>query len=240
MAGYFTPRSYDRKGPWAFLKDKLVRLGIPLVVFWFVINPVSWLGLWLMPASLTGISVRSINSIYLKIRQRMAASCETQSLFNDLAEGVCGDMPAMISRQTDECRGSVPSVFGIREQGGRISTEMIPACSSHVLSDVVNGRRFLHEVFGQQDWVSRYDGLVDLDRQRYLRIQWPDAGQPSNLYKARISEVFWGFTKQRLYQFRGLHRHTLYLHLKETEYRFNHRREPLYQDLLDMLRSHPL
>ena len=146
----------------------------------------------------------------------------------------------MIFRQTDERSVSVPNVFGIREQHGRISTDMIPACSSRVLSDVVNGRRDLHEVFGQQDWVSRYDGLVDLDRQRYLRIQWPDTGRPSNLCEARRSDVFWGFAKQRLYQFRGLHRHTLYLHLKETEYRFNHRREPLYRDLLEMLRRYPL
>ena len=56
LAGYFTPGSFDRKGPGSFLKDKLLRLGIPLVVFYFVLSPISWLGLWLMPASLTGIT----------------------------------------------------------------------------------------------------------------------------------------------------------------------------------------
>ena len=66
LAGYFTPGSYDRKGPWAFLKDKLVRLGIPLVVFWFVLNPLSWLGLWLMPASLTGITTPPTWGTYLR------------------------------------------------------------------------------------------------------------------------------------------------------------------------------
>ena len=30
LSGYFTPRSYDRKGPRAFLRDRLIRLGIPL------------------------------------------------------------------------------------------------------------------------------------------------------------------------------------------------------------------
>ncbi|MCB0110309.1 MAG: acyltransferase family protein, partial [Caldilineaceae bacterium] len=29
LAGYFTPGSYDRKGAGAFLKDRLLRLGIP-------------------------------------------------------------------------------------------------------------------------------------------------------------------------------------------------------------------
>jgi glucan biosynthesis protein C len=56
LAGYFVPGSVDRKGPGAFLKERLVRLGIPLVVFYFVLNPLSWLGLWLMPPALTGIT----------------------------------------------------------------------------------------------------------------------------------------------------------------------------------------
>jgi glucan biosynthesis protein C len=56
LAGYFTPGSFDRKGPTSFLKGRLVRLGIPLVVFYFVLNPISRIGWWLMPASLTGIT----------------------------------------------------------------------------------------------------------------------------------------------------------------------------------------
>ena len=33
IAGYFAPGSFDRKGVGSFLKDKLVRLGIPALVF---------------------------------------------------------------------------------------------------------------------------------------------------------------------------------------------------------------
>ncbi|MFG1815907.1 acyltransferase family protein [Kribbella sp. NPDC049174] len=40
LSGYFTPASYDRKGPRAFLRDRLIRLGIPLLVFYFVFNPI--------------------------------------------------------------------------------------------------------------------------------------------------------------------------------------------------------
>jgi len=39
LAGYFTPASYDRKGPRQFLKDRLLRLGIPMLCFDFVIGP---------------------------------------------------------------------------------------------------------------------------------------------------------------------------------------------------------
>jgi hypothetical protein len=56
LAGYFTPVSYDRKESGSFLKDRLLRLGIPLVIFYFVLNPISRIGWWLMPAELTGIT----------------------------------------------------------------------------------------------------------------------------------------------------------------------------------------
>jgi hypothetical protein len=56
LAGYFTPGSVDRKGSGAFLKERLVRLGIPLLLFVFVLNPIASIGNWLMPSSLTGIT----------------------------------------------------------------------------------------------------------------------------------------------------------------------------------------
>ena len=39
IAGYFTPSSYDHKGPRQFLKDRLLRLGIPLLCYDFIIGP---------------------------------------------------------------------------------------------------------------------------------------------------------------------------------------------------------
>lgn len=40
ISGYFTPASYDRKGPGQFLKGRLLRLGLPLVFYDLVINPI--------------------------------------------------------------------------------------------------------------------------------------------------------------------------------------------------------
>ncbi len=39
ISGYFTPGSYARKGPRLFLKDRLLRLGIPLVCYDTVVHP---------------------------------------------------------------------------------------------------------------------------------------------------------------------------------------------------------
>jgi glucans biosynthesis protein C len=39
ISAYFVPGSYDRKGARRFLKDRLIRLGIPLAVYCWIINP---------------------------------------------------------------------------------------------------------------------------------------------------------------------------------------------------------
>lgn len=39
LSGYFTAPAYDRKGAATFLKDRAIRLGIPLLVYFFVLNP---------------------------------------------------------------------------------------------------------------------------------------------------------------------------------------------------------
>ena len=39
LAGYYTPSSFDRKGAARFLTERLLRLGIPLALYFFVISP---------------------------------------------------------------------------------------------------------------------------------------------------------------------------------------------------------
>ncbi|WP_218080738.1 acyltransferase family protein [Anthocerotibacter panamensis] len=41
LAGYFTPPAFDRKGIVRFLLDRLIRLGIPLFVYGFILGPVT-------------------------------------------------------------------------------------------------------------------------------------------------------------------------------------------------------
>jgi len=41
IAGYFVPGAYDAKGPGKFLQDRAIRLGLPLLLFVFFLQPVS-------------------------------------------------------------------------------------------------------------------------------------------------------------------------------------------------------
>ena len=53
-------------------------------------------------------------------------------------------------------------------------------------------------------------------------------------------EGFWSYSKRRLAKFNGMNGRKFYLHLKECEFRFNHRRDNLYLLLLKELRNNPL
>ncbi len=39
ISAYFTPGAYDRKGAGPFLRDRLLRLGLPLLIYDILINP---------------------------------------------------------------------------------------------------------------------------------------------------------------------------------------------------------
>ncbi|MFW9820381.1 MAG: acyltransferase family protein [Candidatus Thorarchaeota archaeon] len=61
LGGYFTPKSYDRKGVGSFWKERILRLGIPILVYVAIVNPImayslSVLGIypWTLPGSLLG------------------------------------------------------------------------------------------------------------------------------------------------------------------------------------------
>ena len=82
-------------------------------------------------------------------------------------------------------------------------------------------------------------GLVDLG---YGHVRIDHARDEFTKGTVHINgiEGFWGLAKVRLTKFKGLPRHTFHLHLKETEWRYNHRRADKYTCLLQHLRKNPL
>jgi hypothetical protein len=41
LAGYYTPPAYDRHGPAGFARERVLRLGIPLLVYFFLLHPLT-------------------------------------------------------------------------------------------------------------------------------------------------------------------------------------------------------
>ena len=74
----------------------------------------------------------------------------------------------------------------------------------------------------------------------YIKLHKKIAVQCEKISPFNGIKSFWGYAKKRLIKFNGIDKKMFYLHLKETEYRLNHRHDNLYLDLLKLLRNNPL
>jgi transposase len=98
---------------------------------------------------------------------------------------------------------------------------------------------------GDRDIIERhrlnvYNGIADFNSIRLYRINESIPGITRG--KSHIDEIdmFWGMLKSRLIKFRGLNSGTLYLHVKETEFRYNYRENDLFELLMEILHKRPL
>jgi transposase len=191
-------------------------------------------------AVMTNLSVRRVNDIYLKIRKRIAQYCELKSPYSgevEVDESYFG--PKRIRGKRGRGAGGKTIVFGIFKRNGHVYTEIVPNASKASLLRAIRGQVSLETIVHSDGWRG-YDGLVDMGYAKHLRVQHSNNEFANNKSHINGIESFWSFAKRRLVKFNGIHKHTFYLHLKETEFRFNHRRDNLHKALLKLLRNHPI
>jgi transposase len=191
-------------------------------------------------AQLSGISVRSINSIYLRIRHRLAQYCEQVSpLGGELEADESYFGPRRVRGLRGRGAGQKTVVFGLLKRGSNVYTEIVPNASKRILQAIIRGKADVASVIHTDRWRG-YDGLVDVGFDKHLRVNHGNNEFARGNIHVNGIESFWSYAKRRLVQFNGVPRHTFYLHLKETEYRFNHRHQSLYKALLSLLNQQPL
>jgi len=192
-------------------------------------------------AQLIGLTRKTVTTIFLKIRERIAEECERASPFSGCEVEV--DESYFGARRVRGKRGRGASgktiVFGIFKRNGCVYTEVVPDCKKATLQAIIRGRVAPEAAIHSDGWRG-YDGLVDLGYAKHFRVN-----HGSNEFARGNSHVngiegFWSFAKRRLQKFNGVSAQTFYLHLKECEYRFNHRNKNLYRELLKLLRENPL
>ncbi len=192
-------------------------------------------------AALTGLSLRSIHDIFFRIRTRLAEACQRESVASpedvEVDESYFG--PRRVRGKPGRGAGGKTIVFGIYERGGQVYTEIVPDCRKRTLQAVVRGRIPLETAIHSDGW-SGYDGLVDVGYEKHFRVKHREGTFSSGRTHINGIEAFWSFAKRRLQKFNGIPDHTFELHLKECEWRFNHRKDDLYQALLKLLRTRPL
>ena len=191
-------------------------------------------------AALTRISRVSINRHLAALRRRMAWHCDqVQPMSGDIEV----DESYFSARRVRGKRGrgafGKTTVFGLFNRHGQVSTEIVPDCQKATLQAIIRGRVSLDSVLYSDGWRG-YDGLVDVGYGRHFKVAHDRNEFGRGAVHINGIEGFWGFAKSRLVQFRGMNKKTFYLHLKECEFRFNHRHHEIYQLLLKSCRENPI
>jgi len=191
-------------------------------------------------ANITDLNRNTVNRYLKEIRRGIAEYCKQSS-------PLCGEVEIDESyfgaRRIKGRRGRGASgktiVFGIFKRNGKVYTEIVPNCARKTLQAVIRGCVELESVIHSDGWRG-YDGLVDLGYKKHFRVNHGSDEFVQGKSHINGIESFWGYAKTRLSRFRGMRKSTFHLHLKECEFRFNHRRQNLYILLLKIFKANPL
>ena len=191
-------------------------------------------------AQVAVLNRNTVNRLLQGIRERIALACEAESPVSGEIEV---DESYFGARRVRGLRGrgarGKTIVFGLFKRQGRVYTEIVPDCSRATLQGIIRGRVDPESVIHSDGWRG-YNGLVDLGYQKHYRVQHSENEFANERSHINGIESFWAYSKTRLVRFRGMQKHTFYFHLKECEFRFNHRGEDLYKLVLTMCRKTPL
>ena len=194
----------------------------------------------LTAAGLAGLSVQSTQSLYDGLRLRiLALTLEEARPFAgevEIDESYFG--PRRVRGKRGRGAGGKTPVIGLLKRGGKVFTEIVENCSKQALMPIIRGQVLSEATVYTDGWKS-YDGLV-LGGYKHHRIHHHQNQFARGKNHVNGIESFWSFTKLRLAKLRGIRAEYFFLHLKESEWRWNHRHDNLYLFLLKNLRSKPL
>ena len=102
---------------------------------------------------------------------------------------------------------------------------------------VIKGKVIEESTIYTDGWKS-YDGLV-LNGYKHYRIHHHENEFARGKNHVNGIESFWSYTKRRLLKFNGIRKDKFLLHLKESQFRWNNRKN-IYKLLLENFREKPL
>jgi transposase len=189
---------------------------------------------------LAGLSVQSTQRLYDRLRVRILEL--TMEEARPFAGEVEIDESYFGARRVRGKRGrgagGKTPVIGLLKRGGKVFTEIVENCSRQALMPIIKGQVLSEATIYTDGWKS-YDGLV-LGGYKHHRIHHHQNQFARGKNHVNGIESFWSFAKLRLAKLHGIRAEYFFLHLKESEWRWNHRHDNLYLFLLKNLRAEPL
>src|SRR3989338_7094251 len=191
-------------------------------------------------SKITRLNRNTVNRYTRLIRERILEDCERQSPFGgevEVDESYFG--PRRVRGKRGRGAGGKTIVFGVFKRNGRVYTEIVPDVKKRSLQAIIRGRVDAGSIIHSDGWRG-YDGLVDVGYEKHFRVHHGKSEFVRGRSHINGIEAFRIFEKLRLHRLKGIHKQTFHLHLKECEWRFNHRKKNMYTHLLRLFRKHPL
>lgn len=190
-------------------------------------------------AEITNLNRKTINRIYNKIRERivlLSSGNDKVSGEIELDESYFG-AKRIRGKRGRGAAGKTP-VFGVLKRDGNVYVEIVKNCSRESIMPIIQGKILEGSTVYTDGWKA-YDGLI-LNGYDHYRIFHSENEFARGKNHVNGIESFWSFAKRRLAKFNGLTDDNFFLHLKESEFRFNYRHSDIYKLLLKYIRSNPL
>ena len=124
------------------------------------------------------------------------------------------------------------AVFGILERNGKVYTAAVNDVSAKTLFEHIKKKTRKGSVFYTDDFRS-YKDLKQYGKHNKVKHS-KTFGKGHNHING--IEGFWSFAKERFHKYHGINRRNYPQYVKEMEFRFNHRNEPLYPLLILAIR----
>jgi transposase-like protein len=193
-------------------------------------------------AEISGVSRNTVNKLFVLIRKRLFILTH-QNSENEKSFGIfeCDESyfgsKRIRGKRGRGAAGKTP-VFGLLKRNDKVFVKVVKNCSKEQLMPIIQGKVLEGSTVNTDGWRA-YDGLVVNGYDHYRVFHSKDEFARGKCHVNGI-ESFWSFAKRRLSKFNGLTDEKFYLHLKECEWRFNHRYENIYKLLLKEFRLKPL
>lgn len=188
----------------------------------------------------TKISRKTINRYFHKFRLRIVQLTLKEAKKQELGEFEVDESYFGARRVRGKrgrgAAGKTP-VFGMLKRDGKVFVNVVKNCKKAELIPIIEGRVLEGSTIYSDGWRS-YDGLI-LNGYDHYRVYHSNDEFVRGRAHVNGIESFWSFTKRRLAKFNGLTDENFNLHLKESEFRWNHRGE-IYDILLKEFRENPL
>ena len=189
----------------------------------------------------TRLNRNTINNIYQKLRERILSETKKEDGLSgevELDESYFG--PTRVRGKRGRGAGGKTIVFGLLKREGKVFVEIVPNAKAKSLIPIIRGKVDISNSTIHTDGWKAYDGLVDYGYEKHYRVHHGKNEFARGKKHINGIESFWSFAKRRLRKFNGISKKKFNLHLKETEFRFNCRKENLYDKILKILRKNPL